>query len=99
MSGYMRAFGRRPWMQHPASVRAAGPRGQQVFDCASVVAENVSISHAEPAAIVDDDAARFEWLGGLFNGLAAAGHAKIRADCAKRFDDGVGPRLEIALGD
>ena len=63
---------------------------------AGVVAEHVAVAHAEPAAIVDDDAARFERLGGFFDGLPAARDAEVRADGAQRLDDRFGARFEIA---
>ena len=66
-------------------MRAAG-RGEQVLDRPRVVAEHAAVAHAEPAAFEDDDAARFERLGGFLDRLASAGDAEVGAPCRQLLD-------------
>src|SRR5215216_859106 len=93
VSGCRRGIGRRFWMRHRASVRAAGSGCEQMLDRARVVAKDVPLADAEASALRDDDAARLEGLGGFFNGLAPGEHCEVRTYGTQRFDDRIGPRL------
>jgi hypothetical protein len=70
-----------------------------VFDRPRVVAQDGPFADAEPAALGDDDAARFERLGRLLDRLAAAGDAEIGVPRRQVFDDVIDAVLEIAAGD
>ena len=69
---------------------------QQVLDGARVVAEHAAVADAEAAALEDDDAARFERLGRLVDGLPSARHAEVRVARRQLLDQLVDARLEIA---
>ena len=77
----------RPWKKAfdaASNISACGGRGrQQVLDRPGVVAEHVAIADAEPALVADDDAARFERLGGVVDGFGGRLHAEVGAGGAR----------------
>ena len=77
----------------------AARHGEQMLDGAGVVAQHAAVAHAEPPALGDDDAARFERLGRLVDRLAPAGGAEVRAARRQLLDEPVDPRLEVGPGD
>src|SRR6266436_9176268 len=84
-----------PSTRYRTSVRDAG-RLDEMFDAARVVPQDAAVADAEPAALVDHDAARLERLGGEFDGLASALHAQIRAPSGQSLNQLIDARLELA---
>src|SRR5439155_16285712 len=95
---FARGDGRKPWTRYPASVGTAGGH-EQVFDAPPVIAQDAALAYAEPPAVGDDDAARFERFGSLVDGLTAARHAEVRVARRELFDQPIDPALESAPSD
>src|SRR5215210_4377492 len=96
VAGCGRASERKPSTRHRTSVRAAGPRREEMIDGAAVIAEYVAVAHAKPVAFGDHDAPRLEQFGRFLDGVAPVVHAEVGAHGAQRFNDRIGARLEIA---
>src|SRR5260370_24008726 len=76
-------------------MRPAG-RHQQVFDRSAVIAQNVPVADAEPSAVDDDDAPRFERFRWLVDRLPAAHDTEIGPLGCELTDQTIDASLEIA---
>ena len=79
-------------------MRAAG-RGEQVLDGSRVVPEDTALPHSKPPVLEHDDAAGFEWLGGVVHCFPPADHAEVRVPGSQLVDEPVDALLEIAARD
>ncbi len=70
-----------------------------MLDRARIVLEHRPLAHAEPSALGDDDAARLQRFGGLFDRLPPARHRQVRVPRRELLDQPVDPRFEIAARD
>jgi hypothetical protein len=64
-------------------------RRQQVRDRPGVVAQHVALAHAIAAFVDDDDAARFEGVGGHRQHFVGGGHAQVGVDGAQLVERGI----------